>query len=49
MHGSARHLFVILFSAQYMEKRFALETREIMTTQVRGFFEFAAFAYFSDL
>ena len=32
MHGTALHLFVILFSAQYMEKRFALETRERMTT-----------------
>ena len=27
MHGTTLHLFVILFSVQYMEKRFALETR----------------------
>ena len=37
MHGTTLHLFVILFPVQYMEKRFALETREIMTTQVHGF------------
>ena len=28
MHGTTLHLFVILFPVQYMEKRFALETRE---------------------
>ena len=27
-HGTTLHLFVILFPVQYMEKRFALETRE---------------------
>ena len=26
-HGTTLHLFVILFPVQYMEKRFALETR----------------------
>ena len=34
-HGATLHLFVILFPVQYMEKRFALETRETMTTQVQ--------------
>ena len=27
MHGTTLHLFVMLFPVQYMEKRFALETR----------------------
>ena len=27
-HGTTLHLFVMLFPVQYMEKRFALETRE---------------------
>ena len=36
-HGTTLHLFVILFPMQYMDKRFALETRETMTTQVQGF------------
>ena len=50
MHGTTLHLFVMLFPVQYMEKRFALETRETMTNRCRVFFfEFAAFAYFSDL
>ena len=29
MHGTTLHLFVMLFPVQYMEKRFALETREL--------------------
>ena len=28
MHGTTLHLFVMLFPVQYMEKHFALETRE---------------------
>ena len=36
MHGTTLHLFVILFPVQYMGKRFAVETREIMTTQGAG-------------
>ena len=28
LHAAILYLFVILFSVQYMEKRFALETRE---------------------
>ena len=45
MHGTTLHLFVILFPVQYMEKRFALEAREIMTTQVARVFEFETFAH----
>ena len=48
-HGTTPHLFVILFPVQYMKKCFALETREIMTAQVQGLFEFDAFLFFSDL
>ena len=45
-HGTTLHLFVILFPVQYMEKRFALETRETMTTQVQGFFKVCCICIF---